>query len=317
MGVQKNSTKKSEGSKRNRIPAPPKVQKKYAKANAPAPVEEKPFKKAPRPKKVYKKREKEDEEIEEVQPILSDNVRLNKFLAHAGVASRRKADELIASGKVTVNSAVVREMGHRVNWKVDVVEFEGKKIVPESKVYILINKPKDYITTTSDEKDRRTVLDLVKTAYKQIKSPTKPRIYPVGRLDRNTTGVLLLTNDGELAQKLTHPSSEIRKVYHVILDKKLMKEDFDKIADGGVVLSDGIAEIDEIAFPNPKNRAEVGLEIHTGKNRFVRRLFEAIGYEVIKLDRVYFGGLTKKDLARGKWRFLTDEEVRNLKYFKV
>ena len=158
-------------------------------------------------------------------------------------------------------------------------------------------------------------MELLRGAFEQIKSIQKPRLYPVGRLDRNTTGVLLITNDGELAQKLTHPSTEVRKVYHVILNKKLRKDDFNKIAEGGVVLEDGIAEVDEIAYPNPKNLAEVGVQIHTGKNRFIRRLFEAMDYEVEKLDRVFFAGLTKKDLPRGRWRFLSQEEVRLLKHF--
>jgi 23S rRNA pseudouridine2605 synthase len=205
-------------------------------------------------------------------------------------------------------------MGYKINPK-DKVEFEGKVLNLEKKYYILINKPKDFITTVKDEKDRRTVMELIRSAYPQMKSITRPRLYPVGRLDRNTTGVLLITNDGEMAQKLTHPSSEIKKVYHVILDKKLRKDDFDKIAEGGVVLEDGIAEVDMIAYPNEKNRAEVGVEIHTGKNRFVRRLFESLGYEVTKLDRVYFAGLTKKDIPRGKWRFLDEEEVRLLRHF--
>ncbi|MCW5906769.1 MAG: rRNA pseudouridine synthase [Chitinophagales bacterium] len=241
-------------------------------------------------------------------------MRLNKYLSHAGVASRRKADELIKEGKVTVNGTVVTEMGYKVT-RNDRVEFEGKRLNPEKKYYLLLNKPKDFITTVSDEKKRKTVMDLIRSAYKQIKSPAQPRLYPVGRLDRNTTGVLLITNDGELAQKLTHPSTEVKKVYHVVLDKKLRKEDFDKIAEGGVVLEDGIAEVDVIAYPNPKNKAEVGVEIHTGKNRFVRRVFEALGYELEKLDRVYFAGLTKKDLPRGKWRFLKEDEVRLLKHF--
>ncbi len=257
-----------------------------------------------------------DEEIEAIvdMPKVSDDIRLNKYLAHSGVASRRKADELIKDGKVKVNGKVVVEMGYKVKANDD-IEFEGKKLNMEKKYYVLLNKPKDFITTVKDEKDRRTVMELLRGAYAQIKSPTVPRLYPVGRLDRNTTGVLLVTNDGELAQKLTHPSSEIRKVYHVVLDKKLMKEDFDKIAEGGVVLEDGIAEVDEIAYPNSKNRAEVGIQIHTGKNRFIRRLFESLGYEVEKLDRVFFAGLTKKDLPRGRWRFLTEEEVRLLKHF--
>ena len=205
-------------------------------------------------------------------------------------------------------------MGHKVK-ATDLVEFEGKQLLLERKYYILVNKPKDFITTVQDERNRRTVMELLRAAYAQMKEKNKPRLYPVGRLDRNTTGVLLITNDGELAQKLTHPSSEVRKVYHVLLNKKLSKEDFDKIAEGGVVLEDGIAEVDEIAYPNQNNKAEVGVEIHTGKNRFVRRIFESLGYEIEKLDRVFFAGLTKKDLPRGRWRFLSEEEVRNLKHF--
>jgi 23S rRNA pseudouridine2605 synthase len=255
-------------------------------------------------------REEEDLYVEEV--IVSDEIRLNKYLSHAGVASRRKADELIKEGKVTVNGQVVTEMGYKV-LRTDKVVFEGKSLNPEKKYYILVNKPKDFITTVSDERNRKTVMDLIRSAYGQMKN--NPRLYPVGRLDRNTTGVLLITNDGELAQKLTHPSTEVKKVYHVVLNKKLHKEDFDKIAEGGVVLEDGIAEVDEIAYPNSKNKAEIGVEMHTGKNRFVRRIFEALGYEVEKLDRVYFAGLTKKDLPRGRWRFLKEEEVRLLKHF--
>ena len=248
-------------------------------------------------------------------PNFDEPVRLNKYLAHAGVASRRKADELIAAGKVTVNGNVILEMGHKVMPE-DKVSYEGKTVNPEQKVYILLNKPKDCITTTSDEKDRKTVLDLIKSAYTQIKSLKKPRLYPVGRLDRNTSGVLLITNDGELAQNLTHPSREMRKIYHVHLDKNLSIDDLAKIQHG-IVLEDGIAEVDEIAHTNPKAKNEVGVEIHSGKNRIVRRIFESLGYEVVKLDRVYFGGLTKKDLPRGKWRFLDEEEVRRLKHFIV
>ena len=271
----------------------------------------------PRKKFFSPKISKDKDEVVEAYvelPKVSDDIRLNKYLSHAGVASRRRADELIKEGRVKVNGAVVVEMGYKVKAK-DTIEFDGKKLSMEKKYYVLLNKPKDFITTVKDEKDRRTVMELLRGAYAQIKSPTVPRLYPVGRLDRNTTGVLLITNDGELAQKLTHPSSEVKKVYHVVLDKKLMKEDFDKIAEGGVVLEDGIAEVDEIAYPNSKNRAEVGIQIHTGKNRFIRRLFESLGYEVEKLDRVFFAGLTKKDLPRGRWRFLTEEEVRLLKHF--
>ena len=270
----------------------------------------KPTNEFPRKKFFSPKIAKEDGDESYVEiPKLTDDIRLNKYLSHAGVASRRRADELIKEGKVKVNGKVVVEMGYKVKAK-DNIEFDGKKLSLEKKYYVLLNKPKDFITTLKDEKDRKTVMELLRGAYAQIKSATPPRLYPVGRLDRNTTGVLLITNDGELAQKLTHPSSEIKKVYHIILDKKLMKEDFDKIAEGGVVLEDGIAEVDEIAYPNSKNRAEVGIQIHTGKNRFIRRIFESLGYEVEKLDRVFFAGLTKKDLPRGRWRFLSEEEVR-------
>jgi 23S rRNA pseudouridine2605 synthase len=264
-------------------------------------------------KKFLEPKGKEQEIYTESEKI-SDDMRLNKDLAHAGVASRRNADELIREGRVKVNGATVVEMGYKVKPK-DEVEFDGKLLSPEKKYYVLLNKPKDFITTLKDEKDRRTVMELLRGVYTQIKSKTQPRLYPVGRLDRNTTGVLLITNDGELAQKLTHPSSEIKKVYHVVLDKTLKKEDFDKIAEGGVVLEDGIAEVDEIAYPNPKNRSEIGIEIHTGKNRFIRRLFESLDYEVLKLDRVFFAGLTKKDLPRGRWKFLSETEVRMLKHF--
>lgn len=276
---------------------------------------DKPARKIYEKKSVNPRETSYDEEViyapEEKQ---TDEIRLNKYLSHAGVASRRAADELIKEGRVKVNGTVIKEMGHKVKVK-DKVAFDGKLLSLEKKYYLLLNKPKDYITTLKDEKDRKTVMELLRGAYEQIKSIQKPRLYPVGRLDRNTTGVLLITNDGELAQKLTHPSTEVRKVYHVVLDKSLRKEDFNKIAEGGVVLEDGIAEVDEIAYPNPKSKAEVGIQIHTGKNRFIRRLFEALDYEVVKLDRVFFAGLTKKDLPRGRWRFLSEEEVRLLKHF--
>jgi len=313
---------KSKG-KTGGIPYKKKEHKKYTEATSAAnrmvkrAAEDRQLKKDAPKKDTRKKAVREEEEEDEIyttEEKFSDETRLNKYLSHAGVASRRKADQLIKEGKVTVNGNVVTEMGYKVKAK-DTVTFEGKKLNPERKYYILLNKPKDFITTVNDERDRKTVMDLLRGAYLQMKEKTKPRMYPVGRLDRNTTGVLLITNDGELAQKLTHPSSEIKKVYHVVLNKKLRKEDFDKIAEGGVVLEDGIAEVNEVAYPNPNNKAEVGVEIHTGKNRFVRRLFEALEYEVEKLDRVYFAGLTKKDIARGRWRFLSEDEVRNLKHF--
>lgn len=264
-------------------------------------------------KRLNKLKEGDLPPVVEAPPM--ESMRLNKFLAHAGIASRRKADELIAEGKVKVNGEVVKEMGHRVK-NTDKITFDDKRITPETKVYILLNKPKDCITTTTDERDRKTVLDLIKAAYTQIKSTKKPRLYPVGRLDRNTTGVLLITNDGELAQNLTHPSKEIKKIYHAVLDQSLKLDDYERIKHG-VVLEDGIAEVTEVAYTNPKNKSEVGIEIHSGKNRIVRRIFESLGYDVVKLDRVYFGGLTKKDVPRGRWRFLDEEEVRRLKHFKI
>jgi 23S rRNA pseudouridine2605 synthase len=246
----------------------------------------------------------------------NEQMPLNKYLAHCGVCSRRDAAEEIRKGLVKVNGQLISEPGHKVTIH-DKIIFNGKPLqIQHELVYILLNKPKDCITTTSDEKDRKTVLDLIKSAYTQIKSLKKPRLYPVGRLDRNTSGVLLITNDGELAQNLTHPSREMRKIYHVHLNKNLSIDDLAKIQHG-IVLEDGITEVDEIAYTNPKAKNEVGVEIHSGKNRIVRRIFESLGYEVEKLDRVYFGGLTKKDLPRGKWRFLEEEEVRRLKHFIV
>jgi 23S rRNA pseudouridine2605 synthase len=232
-------------------------------------------------------------------------IRLNKYLAHAGIAARRKADELIAQGSVTVNGQVIKEMGYRV-LENDVVKYKGKIIKPtKNYIYILLNKPKNVVTTSSDEKGRKTVLDIVQ-------SITTERVYPVGRLDKNTTGVLLITNDGALAQHLSHPSSEIKKVYHVELNKALLQADFEKIKKG-LQLEDGKIVVDEIAFPKPENRLHVGVEIHSGKNRIVRRIFEHLNYEVVKLDRVMFGTLTKKNVLRGKYRVLEKMEVLQLK----
>jgi 23S rRNA pseudouridine2605 synthase len=233
---------------------------------------------------------------------------LNKFIAHSGVCSRRDAAELIKSGKVKLNGEVVTEPGRKVTLK-DAVTVGGKKVYPVSDlVYILLNKPKDYITTTDDPQQRKTVLDLITGA-------TKDRVYPVGRLDRNTSGVLLLTNDGELAQKLTHPSNEIKKVYAVTLDKPLEKKHFDEILKG-VPLEDGMANVDVLAYTDAKDKTQIGVEIHSGRNRIVRRIFEKFGYDVRGLDRVMFAGLTKKNVNRGKWRYLNEKEVRDLKYFK-
>jgi 23S rRNA pseudouridine2605 synthase len=233
---------------------------------------------------------------------------LNKFIAHAGIAARREAAELVKKGLVKVNGKLITEPGHKVT-AADEVKVNGKKIfLAKNLVYILLNKPKDYITTTDDPQGRKTVLDLIRRA-------TTERIYPVGRLDRNTSGVLLLTNDGELAQLLTHPRHEIKKIYQVTLDKPLEKKDFDQILQG-VKLEDGIANVDVLAYADIKDKTQIGVEIHSGRNRIVRRIFEHLGYDVKNLDRVMFAGLSKKNVDRGKWRYLSEKEVRDLKHFK-
>jgi len=232
---------------------------------------------------------------------------LNKYIAHSGICSRRDAAGLVRDGKVTVNGQLITEPGTKVVPS-DTVKVNGKKItISHNFVYILLNKPKDYITTADDPQGRRTVLDLVRRA-------TSERVFPVGRLDRNTSGVLLLTNDGDLAQKLAHPSHEIKKVYHVVLDKPLTHADFEKVAAGDVALEDGAAHVDAIAYADPKDRTQIGLEIHSGRNRIVRRIFEHLGYDVRGLDRVMYAGLTKKNVQRGKWRLLSEKEIRVLKY---
>lgn len=237
-------------------------------------------------------------------PPGKEGTQLNKVLSASGIASRRNCAALIKEGAVRVNGTVVTEPGFRVQ-SGDVVTYKGKKIERGRKHYILLNKPKDYITTTSDERGRKTVMELIEKA-------TPERVFPVGRLDRHTTGVLLFTNDGELAQRLSHPSGKVKKVYQVTLDKELSVEDMKKIAEG-VELEDGIAAIDEIAFSHPTDNCIVGIELHSGKNRIVRRIFELLGYRVIKLDRVLYAGLTKKDVQRGKWRFLKPQEIILLK----
>ena len=234
-------------------------------------------------------------------------VRLNKFIADAGICSRRNADMYISAGNVTVNDEVMTTLGYRVK-PTDEVRFDGKLLSSEKKEYILLNKPKGFITTTNDEKGRKTVMDLVANA-------TNVRILPVGRLDRATTGLLLLTNDGELTKKLTHPTHGVRKIYQVILDRKLDYKDFMKVQDG-LELEDGLIEVDEISYVNDKPKNEIGIKIHSGRNRIVRRIFEHLGYQVEKLDRVVFAGLTKKDLPRGHWRRLTQQEVINLRNMK-
>ena len=239
-----------------------------------------------------------------VQTPIKDEVRLNKFIANSGVCSRREADNFILAGVVTVNGEVVTELGTKVNINSDDIRFNGERLKGENKVYIIMNKPKGYVTTASDPHADKTVMDLLKGC------PT--RVFPVGRLDKNTTGVLMFTNDGEIAEKLTHPSYDKKKIYQVSLDSKLRGEDYDKIL-SGVELSDGMIAADELEYIEEDDHRKLGIEIHSGKNRIVRRIFESLGYEVKALDRVYFAGLTKKGLKRGEWRFLTEGETNLLR----
>lgn len=249
----------------------------------------------PRPKRI---------EYEMPLPDPDEQIRLNKFMANAGICSRREADEFIQQGLVKVNGNVVTELGTKISHS-DVVEYDEKVVALESKCYILLNKPKDCVTTSDDPNGRLTVMDLVKGACSE-------RIYPVGRLDRNTTGVLLLTNDGDLASRLTHPKYVKKKIYHVWCDKDISEDDMQRIADG-IELEDGPIHADAISYATENDRNQAGIEIHSGRNRIVRRIFESLGYHVTKLDRVYFAGLTKKNLPRGRWRYLTQEEVNFLK----
>ena len=254
----------------------------------------------PNAKYSMKKRiEYKEENIDPTEPL-----RLNKFLANAGVCSRREADEFIQAGLVTVNGQVVTELGTKI-LRTDEVKFHDAVVSLEKKVYVLLNKPKDYVTTSDDPQQRKTVMDLVKDVCPE-------RIYPVGRLDRNTTGVLLLTNDGDLASKLTHPKFLKKKVYHVHLDKNLTAHDMQQISEG-ITLEDGEIKADAVAYADERDKSQVGIDIHSGKNRIVRRIFESLGYRVTKLDRVQFAGLTKKNLRRGDWRFLTEKEVDMLR----
>ena len=254
----------------------------------------------PNAKYSLKKRiEYKEENFDPTEPL-----RLNKFLANAGVCSRREADEFIQAGVVTVNGEVVTELGTKI-LRTDEVKFHDTPVSLEKKVYVLLNKPKDYVTTSDDPQQRKTVMDLVKDVCPE-------RIYPVGRLDRNTTGVLLLTNDGDLASKLTHPKFLKKKVYHVHLDKNLTSHDMDQIREG-ITLEDGEIKADAVEYADEHDKSQVGIEIHSGKNRIVRRIFESLGYRVTKLDRVQFAGLTKKNLRRGDWRFLTEKEVDMLR----
>ena len=265
------------------------------------PMQRKP--QGPRPQMRFTPRPKR---VEYEEPAIDPNmqVRLNKFMANAGVCSRREADELILKGLVKVNGEVVTELGVKITPK-DVVEYNDNIVTSEKKCYILLNKPKDCVTTSDDPNGRKTVMDIVKGACEE-------RIYPVGRLDRNTTGVLLLTNDGDLASKLTHPKFVKKKIYQVWTDKPISEEDMQRIADG-VELDDGPIHADAVSYVSPTDRKQAGIEIHSGRNRVVRRIFESLGYHVVKLDRVYFAGLTKKNLPRGRWRYLTQEEVNFLK----
>lgn len=254
------------------------------------------------PNAKYSKKKQIEYKEQFVDP--NEPIRLNKFLANAGVCSRREADEFITAGVVSVNGEVVTELGTKIK-RGDEVKFHDQTVSIERKIYVLLNKPKDTVTTSDDPQARRTVMDLVKGACNE-------RIYPVGRLDRNTTGVLLLTNDGDLASKLTHPKYLKKKIYHVHLDKNLTKADMEQIA-AGIQLDDGEIRADAISYTDDFKKDDVGIEIHSGKNRIVRRIFESLGYKVMKLDRVYFAGLTKKGLRRGEWRYLTEQEVNFLR----
>jgi len=265
---------------------------------------DKPYKKDS-DKKVYKNKfGRKITKKEEVEEIGDGLIRLNKYIANSGICSRRDADELIKDNQVTVNGKIVAEMGYKVT-KTDTIKVSGQYIHFEKNVYIVINKPKGVLTTVSDDRGRKTVISI-------LNKKVKERIYPVGRLDKDSTGVLLLTNDGDLTKKLTHPKYNKKKVYHAFLDKDLTKEDLEKLSKGAE-LEDGFMKFDALAFPDPKSNRDLGVEIHSGKNRIIRRMFAHFGYTVVKLDRVYFAGLTKKDIKRGRWRYLSDREITNLK----
>ena len=258
-----------------------------------------------KPKENFRKPKDDSRKPREFKGNSAENlVRLNKYIAASGVCSRREADQLIAAGLVKVNGRTVTELGTKVSHHDD-VRYNGERMRNERKVYLVLNKPKDFVTTTDDPRERKTVMSLVKNACPE-------RIYPVGRLDRNTTGVLMFTNDGEMAKRLTHPGHNKKKVYHVFLEKAFTAADMKKLTDG-ITLEDGLIQADAISYVSSEHKREVGLEIHSGRNRIVRRMFESLGYKVTKLDRVYFAGLTKKNLPRGKWRFLTDQEINRLK----
>ncbi len=264
---------------------------------------------AAKKEELRKKHYSKKKQLAHLQKKADENVfiRLNRYISMGGICSRRDADALIVAGRVKVNGEVVEAVGIKVK-RTDKVEVDDSIITPEKKVYLVLNKPKDYVTTVEDPLERKTVMDLVENACKE-------RIYPIGRLDRQTTGVLLFTNDGELAKKLTHPKYEHKKIYHVFLDRPLEEKDLEKIA-AGIELEDGLIKADEINYTSPDG-TQVGIEIHSGRNRIVRRIFENLNYQIVKLDRVYFAGITKKNLPRGKWRFLTPQEVKILKVYNV
>ncbi len=303
----------------------------YIKRDNVAPGTEKPFRKFDDKKSTtsrstdsrpYRKREEDDNRPtfksrsdnpavlrgRKPAPIKEDDglIRLNRYIANSGICSRRKADELIAAGVVSVNNLVVSELGHKVDPAKDNIRYNGELLKREKRVYVLLNKPKDYITTTDDPQERRTVMQLVEKASRE-------RIYPVGRLDRNTTGLLLMTNDGDLADKLSHPRNGITKIYQVELSKSLSQGDLNKIQ-FGLELEDGLIKPDSISYVAGGSKKEIGIQIHSGKNRIVRRIFEHLGYEVVKLDRVVYGNLTKKDLPRGRWRYLEEHELIQIKH---
>lgn len=256
-------------------------------------------------KEIKKKKVLEDQARAE-EKVPADGIRLNKYIANSGICSRREADQLIADGKVKVNKKTVTEMGYKVMPK-DTVYYEGNPVTREKLVYVLLNKPKGFLTTSEDPKERKTVMDLVGKACEE-------RIYPVGRLDKNTTGLLLFTNDGDLVKKLTQPGHKLRKIYQIVLNKPIEEKDFQAI-EAGLPLEDGLAQVEKIAILTP-DLTTIGIEIVLGKNRMVRRIFEHLGYEIEKLDRTVFAGLTKKDLPRGKWRILKEKEVINLKHLR-
>ena len=286
----------------------------YSKREGDDKRSDRPFRKEYNTERSFDRREERPKTTERVlrgrkKAVEKDDeglIRLNRYISNAGICSRRKADELIAAGVVSVNGEVISELGHKVDPAKDVIRYNGETLRREKMVYVLLNKPKDYITTTDDPQERRTVMQLVEKASKE-------RIYPIGRLDRNTTGLLLLTNDGDLADKLSHPKNNITKLYQVELSKNLTQGDLNKIA-FGIELEDGLIKPDTISYVQGGSKREIGIQIHSGKNRIVRRIFEHLGYEVVKLDRTVYASLTKKDLPRGRWRYLDEKEVIQLKH---